>query len=151
MSSVTKTNGSPPEVPAPRLVRLAFFVSVCVLAVIFVWPRLGYRRTNVHTCFHNAAGLKPGAGIRVAGVTVGVVRTVTAGERDCVIDVGMTVRTASESQIPADAVAEQVSDGKGGPVTLEIDTSRTSAGPVRENALLKSREVETTGGDQVVR
>jgi len=151
MSSVTKTSGNPPEMPAPRLVPLVSLICVCVLVLVVVGPRLGYQRTSVHTCFHSAVGLKPGAGVRVAGATVGVVRTVTAGERDCVIDVGMTVRTPSKSQIPADAVAEQVSDGKGGPVSLAIDTNRTSAGPIRENALLKSREAEITGGDRAVR
>lgn len=151
MSSVTKTSGNPLEMPAPRLVPLVSLISVCVLVLVVVGPRLGYRRTSVHTCFHSAAGLKPGAGVRLAGATVGVVRTVTAGERDCVIDVGMTVRTPSKSQIPADAVAEQVSDGNGGPVSLEIDTNRTAAGPIRENALLKSREAEVTGRDRVVR
>jgi ABC-type transporter Mla subunit MlaD len=137
--------------PAPRLVPLVPLISLCVLVLVVVGPRLGYRRTSVHTCFHSAVGLKPGAGVRVAGATVGVVRTVTAGERDCVIDVGMTVRTPSKSQIPADAVAEQVSDGKGGPVSLEIDTNRSSAGPIREDALLKSREAEITGRDGAVR
>jgi len=137
--------------PAPRLVPLVSLICVCVLVLVVVGPRLGYQRTSVHTSFHSAVGLKPGAGVRVAGATVGVVRTVTAGERDCVIDVGMTVRTPSKSQIPADAVAEQVSDGKGGPVSLEIDTSRTSADPIRENDLLKSREAEITGRDRSVR
>jgi ABC-type transporter Mla subunit MlaD len=136
--------------PAPRLVPLVSLISVCVLVLVVVGPRLGYRRTSVHTCFHSAVGLKPGAGVRVAGATVGVVRTVTAGERDCLIDVGMTIRTPSKSQIPADAVAQQVSDGKGGPVSLEIDTNRTAAGPIRENALLRSREAEITGGDRAV-
>jgi ABC-type transporter Mla subunit MlaD len=137
--------------PAPKLIPLVSLICVCVLVLVVVAPRLGYQRTSVHTCFHSAVGLKPGAGVRRAGATVGVVRTVTAGERDCVIDVGMTVRTPSKSQIPADAVAEQVSDGKGGPVSLEIDTSRTSADPIRENDLLKSREAEITGPDRAVR
>jgi ABC-type transporter Mla subunit MlaD len=130
---------------------LVSLISVSVLVLVAVWPRLGYRRTSVHACFHSAAGLRPGAGVRLDGAAVGVVRTVTAGERDCVIDVGMTVRTASQSQIPADAVVEQVSDGKGGPVSLQIDTSRTSASPIRENGLLKSRETETAGPDRTVR
>ncbi len=151
MSSVAKASGSLPDMPKLRLVPLVSLISVGVLVLVVVWPRLGYRRTNVHTCFHSAAGLKPGAGVRVAGATVGVVRTITAGERDCVIDVGMTLRTASASEIPSDAVAEQVSDGRGGPVTLDIDISRTSAGPVRENALLKSREAEVRGGDRAIR
>jgi ABC-type transporter Mla subunit MlaD len=137
--------------PAPRLFPLVSLISVCVLVLVVVGPRLGYRRTSVHTCFHSAVGLKPGAGVRAAGATVGVVRTVTAGERDCGIDVGMTLRTPSKSQIPADAVAEQVSDGRGGPVSLEIDTNRTSAAPIRENALLKSREGEITGSGGAVR
>ncbi len=139
-SSAGKAGGSAPEVPAPRLVPLGSLILVCVLVLIGVWPRLGYRRTNLHACFKSAAGLKPGAGVRVDGAMVGVVRTVTAGERGCVIDVGMTVRTASKSQIPADAIAELVSDGNGALVNLGIDTRGTTAGPIRENAWLKSRE-----------
>ncbi len=126
--------------PAPRFVHLGSLILVCVLVLIVVWPRLGYRRTNIHTCFNSAAGLKPGAGVRVDGATVGVVRTVTAGEQGCVIDVSITVRTTSKSQIPADAVAELVSDGNGEMISVEIDTHGALAPPIRENAWLKSRE-----------
>ncbi len=124
--------------PKLRIVPLFLLMLVCGVALFLVLPRMKYRRTNFFTCFQSATGLHPGANVRVAGVAVGVVRAVTAGDQVCTIKVEMTVRTPATSGIPVDGVAKLELDDRGATV-VEIDVRGASSRQVPENGFLRSR------------
>src|SRR5882724_2824816 len=138
MNALERRTSVAPKEPKPRIIALVLLILVCGLALVLVLPRMKYRRTNFFTCFQSATGLYPGAKVRVAGVDVGVVRTVTAGDRECTIKVEMTARMPVTSEISVDGVAQLGTDDKGAPV-VEIDIRGASSRPVLENGILKSR------------
>ncbi len=134
MVPATRNNNedAPKEIPVYRRGLLALILAIGVVALsFFLFPRMAYKRLTLKTCFHNAAGLRTGAPVRVAGVDVGVVQLVQARpeSQDCPADVELTLSTPYKLQIPSDAIAEINTAGVLGESFVEIEVSKATGPP----------------------
>ena len=130
-------------IPVYRRGLLALILAIGVVALsFFLFPRMAYKRLTLKTCFHNVAGLRTGAPVRVAGVDVGVVQLVQARPeaQDCPADVELTLSTPYKLQIPSDAIAEINTAGVLGEAYVEIETSKATGPPIKDGGLLKSQD-----------
>jgi phospholipid/cholesterol/gamma-HCH transport system substrate-binding protein len=64
-------------------------------------------RQHLKSCFSDVQGLKAGAGVRIAGVDVGTVRSVRANpqHKNCPAEVEMALAASYEMRVPKDAAA----------------------------------------------
>lgn len=86
-----------------RKITLALIVAVglATLSGLFV-ARLRYSYLQLKTCFDDAQGLRAGASVQIAGVDVGIVRSVRADPQNkgCAAEVEMDIATTYELKVP---------------------------------------------------
>ena len=105
------------------------------------FARSRFPRQEIRTCFNDARGLRPGAGVRIAGVDVGMVRVVRANpeKKDCPAEVTMDLATPYELRIPKDSVVEVHTDGILGLPLVAIDVTHATGEPVNNGGYLQSK------------
>jgi phospholipid/cholesterol/gamma-HCH transport system substrate-binding protein len=128
------------------VLRKFVLVSIVVvgLAAILVTVapfRLGVFRQELKSCFTDVQGLKPGAEVRIAGVSVGHVRFVRSNPQDknCPAEITMDLATDYNIRVPRDAVAEIETAGLLGTSFVSIDVSQASGSPIEDYGYLKSK------------
>src|SRR5271170_4050713 len=86
---------------------LMIVTGLAAIASLLINP-LGYFRQDIKSCFDDAAGLRAGAAVRIAGVDVGTVRSVRANpqNKSCPAEVEMALATTYEIRIPKDSTTE---------------------------------------------
>ncbi len=103
---------------------------------------------NVHlshqelkSCFSDVQGLREGAGVNIAGVDVGTVRSVRANpqNKDCPAEVEMALSTSYDLRVPKDAIAAIETTGLLGHSYVDIDVSQASGAPIENYGYLKSK------------
>lgn len=103
---------------------------------------------NVHlshqelkSCFSDVQGLKEGALVNIAGVEVGIVRSVRANPQNktCPAEVKMALSTPYDLRVPQDAVAAIETTGLLGQSYIDIDVSQASGAPIENYGYLKSK------------
>ena len=111
------------------------------LASLFIL-RSRFPRQELRTCFNDARGLRPGAGVRIAGVDVGLVRVVRANteNKSCPAEVVMDLSTPYELKIPRDSIAEIQTGGLLGPSLVAIDVTQATREPIDNGGYLMSKQ-----------
>jgi phospholipid/cholesterol/gamma-HCH transport system substrate-binding protein len=96
--------------------------------VLFLHARLSAHNLELKAYFADAQGLRPGAPVTVAGVTVGSVTTVQAhpSAKQNPAEVVMFISTPYELKIPADSTVSLATAGVLGETYAEIDVKGTS-------------------------
>lgn len=94
-------------------------------------------RLRLKTMAEDAADLRPGAEVRVAGVDVGRVTAVRARPDLKAAEVDMILATSYPLQIPDDARAKIVTDGVLGPALVDIDVKNASGPPAADGTMLQ--------------
>jgi phospholipid/cholesterol/gamma-HCH transport system substrate-binding protein len=125
-----------------RKIILALIVAVGLAALgSLLVGRLRYSHQELKSCFNDVQGLRAGAAVRIAGVEVGIVRSVRANpqRKDCPAEVEMELATAYPISIPNDALAEVETGGLLGPPHIGIDSHQASGPPVENYGYLKSK------------
>ncbi len=124
---------------------LMIVVGVAAIGSLFINP-LSYSRQDIKSCFNDAAGLKVGAPVRIAGVDVGTVRSVRANPQDrrCTAEVEMALATTYKVRIPKDSIAGIETEGLLGEAYLSIDTTQASGAPIENYGYLKSKPSKNT-------
>jgi ABC-type transporter Mla subunit MlaD len=126
-----------------QLFRVGAVVGVAVGVLLpFILRPMGHK-VRVTTYFADAAGLREGAPVRIAGVDVGSVRSVRVRPelRETPAEVVMVLITPYEMKIPNDATVSVATAGVLGNAYAEIDVAKASGAPIGANAVLKSRTV----------
>jgi len=122
---------------------LAFIIVIgLALILIVVAPtRIGLYRLELKSCFADVQGLKPGAEVRIAGVSVGSVSSVRSipQDKDCPAEVKMDLATNYDIRVPHDAVAEIQTAGLLGASYVSIDVNHASGSPIENYGYLKSK------------
>ena len=130
------------------LIILAALALVCLPFRKSVSPHL-----DVRTYFQNAAGLAPGASVRVDGVDVGRVSSVRVhpegGEQR--IEVLMAITTRYDLPLPDDSLVSLAAQGVLGPTVVDIDTRYAHGPRIANNGILKSREVTPAEASQATK
>ncbi len=100
-------------------------------------PRVGYR-----TAFHDVAGLKPGAPVRMGGLDIGEVKSVghDGDVNDARIFVRMSLVKAEATRVRADTVAHVSGKGLLGDKMVELTVGSPDQPPVPEGSLIPSQE-----------
>jgi len=135
---------------------LILVAAALVLAALAIYAYFKFRqpkpRLVVNTCLQDADGLRPGAGVRIAGVDVGYARVVRARpqDRDCPAAVELAFTTDYELKIPRDSVASTATAGVLGGTFVEIDISAASAPPIENGGQLPSRQREKLSVDKII-
>jgi phospholipid/cholesterol/gamma-HCH transport system substrate-binding protein len=126
--------------------RKALFILAIVALVTCLWLTLrenSIRRLSVRTYFRNARSLQRGTPVRVDGVEVGFVTSVSVrpelGERP--VEVLMEIRMPYDLRIPSGSIASLSAQGVLGPTIVEIDTRSASGPPIGNGDVLRSLEV----------
>ena len=121
---------------------LVLIVGVGLVAIgsLFI-NRLRYPQQTLKSCFDNADGLLSGSPVRIAGVGVGIVRSVRANPQNngCPAEVEMGLATTYELRIPKDSIAGIERAGVLGERYVSIDTSHASGAPSENYGYLKSK------------
>ncbi|HEY8038608.1 MAG TPA: MlaD family protein [Polyangiaceae bacterium] len=100
-------------------------------------PKAGYRTT-----FHDVAGLKPGAPVRMGGLDVGQVTGVDHGSdpKDSRIFVGLAIERKETPRIRGDSVARVVNKGLLGDKMVELTVGSAAAPQLDPKDLIPSEE-----------
>ena len=120
---------------------LIIVVGLALILIIVAPMRLGLFRQELKSCFTDVQGLKPGAEVRIAGVSVGNVRSVRSNPQDknCPAEIRMDLTTAYDMRVPRDALAEIDTAGLLGASYVSIDVSQASGSPIENYGYLKSK------------
>jgi phospholipid/cholesterol/gamma-HCH transport system substrate-binding protein len=129
----------------PGLIAIGSAVILTVVLAVFTSVSgAGFRRhkLTVTTYFNNSAGLKSGAAVNLAGVTIGTVKNVTITSaperRKAPVQVVMKIDGKFQSELHTDSTATIVSLGAMGDTEIDI-SSRDAFGPqLRDGDNLKS-------------
>ncbi len=124
---------------------LMMVVGVSAIVSLFI-NQLRYFRQDIKSCFGDAGGVRVGAAVRIAGVDVGIVRSVRANPRNknCPAEVEMALATTYEITIPKDSITETNTAGVLGEAYVNIDTTQASGAPIENYGYLKSKSSKTT-------
>jgi ABC-type transporter Mla subunit MlaD len=134
------------EAKRHRGLRAAFVAAIAILALLSFLPLRARRpKFALRTCLQDAAGLRPNAPVRIAGVEVGYVTTVRVQDPSCPAAVQMVFATDYDLRIPNDSVVVSESAGILGPAYLGIDISQGSGPPIANGGQLRS---QTAGADR---
>ena len=114
------------------LISTVVVVMVLLVALVPMHNLFGHR-LELRTYFQNSAGLKDGAPVRLAGVHVGIVKSVRVRPevKDGTVEVIMALCTPYEIQIPSDSIVTLETEGILGQTYAEIDTLKRKARPPR--------------------
>jgi phospholipid/cholesterol/gamma-HCH transport system substrate-binding protein len=121
------------------------FVLLPVVALLIVGVLLlkhADHSLQLRACFQNVQGLRSGATVRIAGVSLGSVKKVRAQPMNsaCPAEVEMELHSDYLLMIPNDAVASVDTEGILGPSYLEIDTTHASGAAIANGGLIRSQE-----------
>ncbi len=133
----------PSTLRTPRSTLATFFLMVALaLLVGGLLLRHPSHSLRVRACFQDVNGLKTPALVRIAGVEVGRVRSVSAQPTSstCPANVEMELQTEYPISLPIDAVASVSTSGFLGSQYVAIDASHASGPPVENGGQIKSRE-----------
>jgi phospholipid/cholesterol/gamma-HCH transport system substrate-binding protein len=99
-------------------------------------------KARYSAAFHNVAGLKPGAPVRMGGVDIGAVAAVGHGESgaDPRIFVRMSIGRRNASRIRLDTVAMVANKGLLGDKMIELTVAPGESLPLPPDTLIKSEE-----------
>lgn len=125
----------------PRLTTiLIILVGVVTLTLFFSRPKL--HRQEFKAYFKNGQGLQIGAKVMIAGVPVGVVRSVEIRpqQRDSPVEVVLEIQTTYPLTIPQDAVLRLGTASLLGDTIVEIDLSHATGPPAAAHAALRTEE-----------
>lgn len=119
---------------------LMIVVGLAAIGSLFV-RNVHLSRQEIKSCFNDVQGLKEGAGVSIAGVDVGKVRSVRANPQDknCPAEVEMALSTSYDLHVPKDAIAEIETLGLLGQSYVDIDVSQASGAPIEDYGYLKSK------------
>lgn len=126
-----------------RRLILVLIVAVGSLTLAsLVVVRTRFPRQEFRTCFADAAGLRPGAEVRISGVQIGIVREVTAKPQDkaCPAEIEMDIATPYDLKIPRDAIVEVQTSGLLGPPLIAINVKHATGNPAPNGAYLNSKD-----------
>ncbi len=132
--------------------RLAILGSALAVAALFIVPKLLYPKFVVRAYFTDAMNLHNGAPVRLAGVQVGLVKSVRARAemKKTPAEVVMVISPGYELRIPDDSIVELETAGVLGDTFVEIEISGTSGAPVPTNGVLRVRPtVQFTAGQAI--
>jgi len=127
-------------------------VGVVALGALLLGPKLLRRSFVVRSYFADAKNIHAGARVRLAGVDIGVVKTVRARPemKESPAEVIMLLSPGYELRIPDDSIAEIETAGVLGETFVEIDISGTSGAPIATNGVLKgSPTIQLTAGQAI--
>lgn len=123
---------------------VAFALGALAGASATVWWHSGLpnHRLELKAYFQNANGLRAGAPVQIAGVTIGKVTAIRAqpAHPENPAEVLMRISTPYELKIPSDATASLAVAGVLGDVFIQINTAGASGPPATSGATLKSLE-----------
>ena len=136
-----------------RLAGFSLIVVVLTVGAVATLLRLPAHSLRLSACFQDVNGLRSGASVRIAGVDVGVVRTVRAhpGNSACPAEVGMELATDYALNVPNDAVASVGSTGILGASFVTIETTRASGPTLSSGGQIRSREDTPLAGANLER
>ncbi len=119
---------------------LIVVVGLAAIGSLFI-GNLRLSRQELKSCFSDVQGLKAGAGVRIAGVDVGRVRSVRANpqNKNCPAEVEMALATAYDLRLPKDAIAAIETAGILGQSYVAIDVSQASGAPLENYGYLRSK------------
>ena len=132
-------------------ITIALFTLVIVGSLIFVL-RPERHKLHLSSYFQDAAGLRPGATVRVAGVDVGTVTSVRVKPElhDHPAEIRMLLQTSYPLEIPNDSVVNIKTMGLLGENYADIDIHGASGSPVQDGATLKAGMVEEPSSQQLL-
>jgi ABC-type transporter Mla subunit MlaD len=121
------------------LVLVAAALSVLAIALPL---RRSTHSVRISACFQDVHGLRSAAPVRIAGVDVGLVKSIRGQPTNstCPANVEMELRTDYPLAIPIDAVASVSTSGILGPTYVAIDATHTSGATVANGGQIGSRE-----------
>ena len=126
---------------------------MAVLAVLlfFVYRPAGHQLT-INTYFDDGEGLRDGAPVRLAGVDVGLVRSVRVRPdlRSSPVEVVMSLKTAAEMRIPNDCTAMLSTAGVLGETYVNIDCHRALGPPIQSGGTLNTAPTENQTTEQII-
>jgi phospholipid/cholesterol/gamma-HCH transport system substrate-binding protein len=134
------------------IIVLIAVVGLAGIAILVV-GNLRLSRQELKSCFSDVQGLKAGAGVRIAGVDVGTVRSVRAipQNKNCPAEVEMALATSYELRVPQDAIAAIEQAGILGERYVDIDISQASGPPVENYGYLKGKTTKPLSAEDVLR
>ena len=134
------------------IIVLIAVVGLAGIAILVV-GNLRLSRQELKSCFSDVQGLKAGAGVRIAGVDVGTVRSVRANpqNKNCSAEVEMALATSYELRVPQDAIAAIEQAGILGERYVDIDISQASGPPVENYGYLKGKTTKPLSAEDVLR
>lgn len=114
-------------------------VAVAILAT-FLIVRRDNHKLQLTTYFDNGQSLRAGAPVRLAGVDIGLVRSVRVRPelKDHPVEVIMNINTPYELKIPQDATVFLETAGVLGETFASIRIKNASGAPVANHGVLKS-------------
>jgi phospholipid/cholesterol/gamma-HCH transport system substrate-binding protein len=129
------------------------FASI-VLAVLIILMSGGGMLTSkilLKSYFPDAAGLREGAPVRLSGVDIGHVKTISVvpNRPEAPVEVTMKVETKYDFYLRKDSVTILSTAGVLGETYINIDSSHATGAPVHNGDILPSKEV--AGYDEVMR
>jgi ABC-type transporter Mla subunit MlaD len=136
-----------------RKIALVFIVAV---AAIILWLPLrtpATHRLSLTTYFRNGDGLQPKAPVRIDGVELGSVASVSVrpefGERP--VEVVMEIATPYDLAIPNDSVVLLRTGGILGPMLVDIDTRHAQGVRIGNNGVLAGSELTDDETKEITR
>ncbi len=130
-----------------RKVILVLIVVVAIAAIVlpFGYTKLSGHRLELRAYFEDAGGLRAGAPVRLAGVDIGIVKSVRVRPemREHPAEVIMVLNTPYDLKIPSDSMVTLSTTGVLGEPFPEIDVRAASGHPAQNGAVLKARSEPT--------
>src|ERR1700761_524684 len=130
------------ELRVGAFVILGLVLTMLTIFIIGNARRLWEPRVAYLTAFHDVAGLKPGAPVRMGGLDIGEVKSVghDGDTNDARIFVRMSVVKAEAARIRTDTVARVAGKGLLGDKMVELTVGSPELAAVPEGSLLPSEE-----------
>jgi ABC-type transporter Mla subunit MlaD len=136
-----------------RKVALVFIVAVVAVILWLPLRRPPIHRITLTTYFRNGDGLQPKAAVRVDGVELGSVTSVSVrpefGERP--VEVVIEIATPYDLAIPNDSVVLLRTGGILGPMLVDIDTRHAQGVRVGNNGVLAGSELTDDETKEITR
>jgi phospholipid/cholesterol/gamma-HCH transport system substrate-binding protein len=135
-----------------KLARIAAIIVVPLLLVIVFLPRFGRHRIVIKAYFNNAMGLRAGAPVRLAGVGIGIVKSVQAIPeiKQFPVEVVMLVNASYGYRIPDDSTASLETAGVLGETYVDINAAAASGPPIGNGGTLKTITVVQMSTQEIV-
>src|SRR5271157_3377488 len=124
---------------------LALIVAIGLATlVLLAVPRIGHQHLALTTCSKHLQGLEVGAKVRMEGMDVGIVRSVSVQPRDgnCPVKLDLDLWVPKDKHVPRDAKTEIETAGVLGPSYVEIDTAIGLGPPIESGGRLQSVPVQ---------